>query len=44
MKIKLWTVALLIVLVIFGGIGITMLTGDWATTTENSSASCRRLC
>ena len=34
MKIKMWLVALLIFAVLFGGIGITMLTGDWATTTE----------
>ena len=34
MKIKLWLVALLIFVVLFGGIGITMLTGDWATESD----------
>ena len=34
MKIKMWVVALLVFIVIFGGIGVTMLTGDWATTSD----------
>ena len=38
MKIKMWVVALVIFLVICGGIGITMLTGDWATTTDKIPA------
>ena len=34
MKIKLWMIAVLVFVVIFGGIGITMLTGDWATESD----------
>ncbi len=38
MKIKLWMLALLIFVVIFGGIGLTMLTGDWATESDKTPA------
>ena len=38
MKIKLWMLALLIFVVIFGGIGLTMLTGDWATESDKIPA------
>ncbi len=38
MKIKLWGIALIIFVVIFGGIGITMLTGDWTTTSDKIPA------
>ncbi len=31
MKIKLWQITVVIFLVIFGGIGVTMLTGTWTT-------------
>ena len=34
MKIKPWFIALLIFLVIFGGIGIAMLTGSWTTESD----------
>jgi hypothetical protein len=37
-KVKLWQVAIAIFTVIFGGIGITMLTGDWATESDKVPA------
>ena len=38
MKIKLWQIALIIIIVIFGGIGIAMLTGNWATESDKVPA------
>lgn len=38
MNIKLWQVALVIFVLIFGGIGVTMLTGDWATEDDKVPA------
>ena len=38
MKIKLWQIALIIIIVIFGGIGIAMLTGDWVTESDKVPA------
>jgi len=39
MKIKLWQIALIVIVVIFGGIGISMLTGDWATESDKVPAT-----
>ncbi len=38
MRIKLWQIALVIIVIIFGGIGISMLTGDWATESDKEPA------
>lgn len=38
MKIKQWQIALIIVAVLFGGIGVAMLTGDWATESDKVPA------
>lgn len=39
MKIKMWIMALSIIVVIFGGIAITMATGDWATTSDKTPST-----
>ncbi|HPJ03211.1 MAG TPA: hypothetical protein PKU80_10265 [Candidatus Limiplasma sp.] len=38
MKLKLWQIGLIIFVVIFGGIGVAMLTGDWATQSDKVPA------
>lgn len=36
MKIKMWIMALVIFAVIFGGIAVSMATGDWSTTSDKT--------